>query len=42
MQEIIFLIIGILIGAFAAFLIAKLKYEGSVGKTGERNSFLEE
>jgi DNA recombination protein RmuC len=42
MQEIIFLIIGILIGAFAAFLIAKLKYEGSVGKTGERNSFLVE
>ena len=42
MEGIIFLIIGVVIGAFAAFLIAKLKYEGSVGKTGERNSFLEE
>ncbi|HKI77253.1 MAG TPA: DNA recombination protein RmuC [Ignavibacteriaceae bacterium] len=42
MQEIIFLVIGLVIGAFAAFFIAKLKFEGSADKAGERNSFLEE
>ncbi len=41
-MEIIFLIIGILVGASAAFLIAKFKFEGSAGKAAERNSYLEE
>lgn len=40
-MEIFFLIIGILVGATAAFLIAKFKFEGSAGKAAERNSFLE-
>jgi DNA recombination protein RmuC len=41
-MEIIFLIIGLIIGALAAFFVAKFKYEGTSGKVGERNSFLEE
>jgi len=41
-MEIIFLIIGLIIGALAAFFVAKFKYEGTSGKAGERNSFLEE
>ena len=41
-MEIIFLIIGLIIGALAAFLIAKFKFEGSSGKAAERNSILEE
>ena len=41
-MEIIFLIIGLAVGALAAFFIAKFKFEGSAGKSGERNSFLEE
>jgi DNA recombination protein RmuC len=42
MEGIIFLIIGVVIGAFAAFIAAKFKYEGSAGKASERVSFLEE
>lgn len=41
-MDIIFLIIGLLIGSLAAFFAAKFKYEGSAGKSSERNSFLEE
>lgn len=41
-MEIIFLVIGLIIGAFAAFFIAKFKFEGGAGKAGERNSILEE
>ena len=41
-MEIIYLLTGLVIGAFAAFLIAKFKYEGSSGKAAERNSYLEE
>ncbi len=41
-MEIIFLVIGILIGGVAAFLIAKFKFEGNAEKAAERNSILQE
>ncbi len=41
-MEIISLVIGLFIGALAAFLIAKFKFEGNAGKAAERNSILEE
>ena len=41
-MEIIFLVLGLFIGALAAFFIAKFKFEGSAGKVNERNSYLEE
>ena len=42
MIDIIFLVIGLAIGATASYFYAKLKYEGSSGKAVERNSYLEE
>jgi len=41
-MEIVFLVIGLIVGALAAFFIAKFKFEGSSGKAAERNSILEE
>lgn len=41
-MEIIYLIVGLVIGALGAFFIAKFKLEGSAGKAEERNSILEE
>lgn len=41
-MDIIFLAVGLIVGAFSAFLIAKFKFEGSAGKSAERNSILEE
>ena len=41
-MEIVYLIVGLVIGALAAFFTAKFKFEGNAGKAGERNSFLEE
>ena len=40
-MDIIFLIIGLVVGALAAFLIAKFKYEGARSKVEEKSNYLE-